>query len=245
MGMEISGCGRKRMKKGIREFAIGNEPLSVAQISEDGNDAFQITEEDWNDAFQALEARFFRTTVAASPVAHLPSQARLRFITWLLVAGPLRKQAVVRVADIPSMAMLIRNWAEATGLPLTGGTCDVCGVSGVLPVWIETMLEVYSPDDLRLLSWDEECNCLHSQPTATVNTYLEQRGVPETPLGRNSPVLRLLYELFVPSWPLFHWVVYRTRANNQAEYLTTFMDILRGPDQDLFTWDDADNSKFL
>ncbi|KAJ7883536.1 hypothetical protein B0H14DRAFT_2702157, partial [Mycena olivaceomarginata] len=104
---------------------------------------------------------------------------------------------------------------------------------------------VYSPDDLRLLSWDEECNCLHSQPTATVNTYLEQRGVPETPLGRNSPVLCLLYELFVPSWPLFHWVVYRTRANNQAEYLTTFMDILRGPDQDLFTWDDTDNSKFL
>jgi hypothetical protein len=40
-------------------------------------------------------------------------------------------------------------------------------------------------------------------------------------------------------------VVYRTGVNNQAEYLTTFMDILRGPDQDLFTWDDADDSKFL
>jgi hypothetical protein len=40
-------------------------------------------------------------------------------------------------------------------------------------------------------------------------------------------------------------VVYRTGANDRAEYLTTFMDILRGPDQDLFTWDDVDNSKFL
>jgi hypothetical protein len=84
-----------------------------------------------------------------------------------------------------------------------------------------------------------------SQPTATVNTYLGQCGVPETPLGRNSPVLCLLYELIVPSWPLFHWVVYRTGANDQAEYLTTFMDILCGPDPDLFTWDDADSSKLI
>jgi hypothetical protein len=148
-------------EEGIREFAIGNEPLSVSQIGEEGNNAFQITEEDWNNAFQALEARFSRTTVAASPVAHLPSQARLRFIAWLLVAGPLRKQTAIRAADIPGVAMLIYNWAQVIDLPLTGGTCDVCRVSGVLPVWIEIMLEVYSPDDLRLLSWDQECNCLH------------------------------------------------------------------------------------
>jgi hypothetical protein len=148
-------------EEGIREFTIGNETLSVSQISEDGNNVFQITEEDWNDAFEALEARFSRTAVAASPVAHLPSQARLRFIAWLVVAGPLRKQTVMRVADIPSIAMLIYSWAQVTDLPLTGGTCDVCGVSGVLPIWIETMLEIYSPDDLRLLSWNEECNCLH------------------------------------------------------------------------------------
>jgi hypothetical protein len=148
-------------EEGIREFAIDNQPLSVSQITEEGNDAFQITEEDWNDAFQALEARFSRTTVAASPVAHLPSQARLRFIAWLVVAGPLRKQTVIHVVEISSIATLIYSWAQVTDLPLTGGTCDVCGVSGVLPVWIETMLEVYSPDDLRLLSWDKQCNCLH------------------------------------------------------------------------------------
>ncbi|KAJ7883501.1 hypothetical protein B0H14DRAFT_3748766 [Mycena olivaceomarginata] len=169
-------------EEGIREFAIGNEPLS------------------------ALEARFSRTTVAASPVAHLPSQARLRFIAWLLVAGPLRKQTVIHVTEISSIAMLIYSWAQVS-----------------YPSGSKTMLEVYSPDDLRLLSWDQECNCLH----------------------RNSPVLHLLYELVVPSWPLFHWVVYRTGVNTRAEYLTTFMDILRGPNQDFFTWDDNDDHAFL
>ncbi|KAJ7883477.1 hypothetical protein B0H14DRAFT_1428654 [Mycena olivaceomarginata] len=140
--------------------------------------------------------------------------------------------------------MLIQNWARVTDLPWTGGTCGVCGVSGTLPVWIETMLEVYSPDDLRLLSWDRECYCLHSQLTATADTYLG-RGVPETPLGRNSPVFHVLYEFIIPAWALLLWVVYRTGANDRAEHLTTFMDILRGPDQDVFTWNDADNSKFL
>jgi hypothetical protein len=81
-----------------------------------------------------------------------------------------------------------------------------------------------------------------SQLTATANTYLE-RGVPETPLGRNS--FHVLYELVVRPWPLFLWVVYRTGANDQAEYLTTFMDILRGPYQDLFTWDEVDDSNFF
>jgi hypothetical protein len=97
-------------EEGIREFAIGlNEPLCIREM----------TEEDWANTFQALEARFSQTTVAASPVAHLPSQARLRFIAWLLVAGPLRKQTVIHVVDIPSIAMLIRNWAQVTNLPLT------------------------------------------------------------------------------------------------------------------------------
>ncbi|KAJ7810942.1 hypothetical protein B0H14DRAFT_3756171 [Mycena olivaceomarginata] len=82
-------------EEGIREFAIGNEPLSVSQIGEDGNDAFQITEEDWNDAFQALEARFFPDNGSRQSVA-----------------GPLRKQTAIRAADIPGVAMLIYNWAQ-------------------------------------------------------------------------------------------------------------------------------------
>ncbi|KAJ7878771.1 hypothetical protein B0H14DRAFT_1628906 [Mycena olivaceomarginata] len=187
-------------EEGIREFAITNELLSVSPT----------TEENWNEAFQALEARLSRTIVITSPLAHLPPQTRLRFIAWLLVAGPLKKDYMLQNGDNrdnPGIAMVIDTWAQVTDPPLTGGTCDVCKVSGILPVWIETMLEVYSLDDLRLLSRDHECNCLHSQLTATANTYLE-RGVPETPLGRNSPVFHVLYELVVRPWPLFLWVVY-------------------------------------
>ncbi|KAJ7883464.1 hypothetical protein B0H14DRAFT_1428456 [Mycena olivaceomarginata] len=133
-------------EEGIREFAIGNEPL-------------YICEEDWDDAVLALEMRFSRITVAANPVAHLPSQARLRFMAWLLVVVAFRE---CRISESPiSTTILIRDWAEATGLPLTGGTCNMCGVSGVLPVWIETMLEIYPRDDLRSLPWHYKCNCLH------------------------------------------------------------------------------------
>ncbi|KAJ7883532.1 kinase-like domain-containing protein [Mycena olivaceomarginata] len=222
-------------EEGIREFAISNEPLSISVMSEEG----------WNNAFHALEARFSRTTVAANLAAHLPSQARLRFMAWLLVVA-LRDYGVFEwpISRQDTTMILIRDWAEATGLPLTGGTCNMCGVSGVLPVWIETMLEIYPRDDLRSLPWHYKCNCLHSQLMATADTYLG-RGVPETPPGRNSPVFHVLYELVVPAWPLFLWVVYRTGANDRAEYLTTFMDILHGPDQDLFTWDEVDDSNFL
>ncbi|KAJ7318976.1 hypothetical protein DFH08DRAFT_819419 [Mycena albidolilacea] len=221
-------------EEGIREFAIANGLLSVSQM----------TEENWNDAFQALEARSSRTIVIASPLAHLPFKTRLRFIAWLLVAGPFRKDYISQNGGIPSIAMLIDHWAYVTDNPVNRGTCHACGVSDVLSVWIETMLEVYSRDDMEALPWDRDCNCLHSQLTTTADTYLGH-GVPETPLGRNSPVFHVLYELVVPAWPLFLWVVYRTGANDQVEYLTTFMDILHGPDQDLFTWDDTDDSKFL
>jgi hypothetical protein len=78
---------------------------------------------------------------------------------------------------------------------------------------------------------------------ATADTYLGQRGVPETPLESNSPVLHLLYELVVPFWPLLHWVVYRTGANGRAKRLAAFMDMIGGPDQDLITWDAEDESE--
>ncbi|KAJ7810948.1 hypothetical protein B0H14DRAFT_3150995 [Mycena olivaceomarginata] len=209
-------------EEGIREFAIRlTEPFVIREM----------TEEDWDNAFQALKTRFSRTTVAANPVAHLPSKARLRFMAWLLVVLALRGY---RIFESPISRQ------DST----TYDTDPRLGRS-VLPVWIETMSEVYLWDDLRSLPWPYKCNCLHSQLTATANTYPGQRGGFRIPLDRNSPVLHLLYELFVPTWPLILWVVYRTGANDRAEYLTTFMDILRGPDQDLFTWDDADESKLI
>ncbi|KAJ7883497.1 kinase-like domain-containing protein [Mycena olivaceomarginata] len=72
-----------------------------------------------------------------------------------------------------------------------------------------------------------------------------QYGVPGTPLGRNSPVFYMLYELVVPPWPLLLWVAYRTAANNRSERLTTFVEMIRGPgpdDQDLITWGEKDDS---
>ncbi|KAJ7797928.1 kinase-like domain-containing protein [Mycena olivaceomarginata] len=176
-------------EEGIREFAIGNEPL-------------YISEEDWDDAVLALEMCFFPDNGSR----------------------------------------------QSGGSPSLSSSTSLHGMASggrVLPVWIETMLEIYPRDDLRSLPWHSKCNCLHSQLTATANMYSGQHGVPEIPLDRNSPVLHLFYELVVPSWPLFHWVVFRAGANNQAECLTTFMDMIHGPDQDLFTWNDDDNCAFL
>ncbi|KAJ7318968.1 hypothetical protein DFH08DRAFT_970864 [Mycena albidolilacea] len=96
---------------------------------------------DWHTACWYLKERLGRTTVAATPLAHLTPQSRLRFVAWLLVAGPLRKKTILQNKRIPSITTMIRRWSKAIALPLIGETCDVCGVSGVLPVWIETMLE--------------------------------------------------------------------------------------------------------
>jgi hypothetical protein len=66
----------------------------------------------------------------------------------------------------------------------------------------------------------------------------------ETPLGKDSPVLHVLYETVVPPWLLLHWVAFRTTgvvSNDPTELLSTFLDLLHGPDQDLFAWDDHDD----
>jgi hypothetical protein len=139
-------------EEAIRKFV--NQDLRVSVI-------LQMPVTAWNTGCQALEARLSPATVAASPLAHLPPKTRLRFIAWLLVAGPLRTERVLLNEDISGISILIHSWAQVTGIPLTGGTCRVCGVSGVLPVWIETMLEVYSRDNVGSLPLDHKCNCLH------------------------------------------------------------------------------------
>jgi hypothetical protein len=119
-----------------------------------------MTEENWNYAFQALAVHLSRTIVIA-PLAHLPPQTRLRFIAWLLVAGLFQKDYISQYWGIPSIAMLIRRWARVVALPLTGGICQACRISDVLSVWIETMLAIYSRDDVGSLPWDHACDCLH------------------------------------------------------------------------------------
>jgi hypothetical protein len=57
---------------------------------------------------------------------------------------------------------------------------------------------------------------------------------------KESAILRVLYELAVPAWPLVLWVAFRTGVDDQLEPtpLHAFLDILSGPDRDIFAWDD-------
>lgn len=61
-------------------------------------------------------------------------------------------------------------------------------------------------------------------------------------LNEQSPILRILYELVVPFWPLVCWVAFRTSEKHQLNPLHTFLDGLGGPDRDLFTWENIDES---
>ncbi|KAF8140745.1 hypothetical protein K438DRAFT_1785437 [Mycena galopus ATCC 62051] len=142
------------------------------------------------------------------------------------------------------MNMLILEWASLTELlPENAESCNVCGVSGVLPIWIDTMLEVYSRDDLRSLPWHHKCRCLESQLAACARTYSGTRTVPEE-LGRSSPVLRVLYEVVVPPWLLLHWVTFCTvmKFDEADVQLSRFLDKIGGCENDIFDWDDNDNS---
>jgi hypothetical protein len=112
----------------------------------------------WNEACQALEMR--QSRAMASPLTHVTPQIRLYFMAWLMLAGPLRRDIRLegRVIDIDR---LVIDWA--TSLNLHDGVaepCDICGVSHLLPIWIETMLQVYSLNDLRSIPWHDKCDCL-------------------------------------------------------------------------------------
>lgn len=65
----------------------------------------------------------------------------------------------------------------------------------------------------------------------------------ETALNKDSTALRVLYELVVPRWPLIHWVAFRMVMDVQADRFGSFLDLLHGPDRDLFAWDDKDDAK--
>jgi hypothetical protein len=61
---------------------------------------------------------------------------------------------------------------------------------------------------------------------------------------RDSTALRVLFELVVSPWPLILWVAFRAVINDRTDLLQTFLDIVRGPDEDLFAWDDVDDTIF-
>ncbi|KAF7369136.1 Protein kinase domain-containing protein [Mycena venus] len=199
---------------------------------------------EWDDACRALSARLSRKTAPASsrPLAHLTPPIRLRFIAWLLLAGPLERTRILLDAGFPGIGSLIYDWANALQYLGPAATiCKVCRISHALPIWIATMLEVYSLEDVRSIPWYYECNCLDSELTAIACS--ERRTIPETFLGKGSPAFRVLYEVVVPLWPLLHWVAFRTTANDQTDPLPEFLHAIRGQDQDLFAWDDDDDSE--
>ncbi|KAJ7093746.1 kinase-like domain-containing protein [Mycena epipterygia] len=182
-----------------------------------------------------------------SPLTHVTAQIRLRFMAWLILVGPIRKEQRLdgQGSDF-YIPFLIFYWAKLLKLhDEAEETCDICTVSHLLPIWIETMLQVYSLDDLRSIHWHVECDCLDSFLTAIALSG--QCRAPERPPGKNSAVFWVLYELVVPLWPLLLWVAFRTMVNDRTDVLQTFLDSLNTSslDQDLFTWDDQDESALL
>jgi hypothetical protein len=125
----------------IEEFAMALPSESFAE---------SVKSMDWDKACQALETRQSRTMV--TPLAHVTSQIRLRFMAWLILVGPLRKDIRVEGHDI-HIDDLIFNWAKSLNLhDRAAETCDICQVSRLFPIWIETMIQVYSLDDLRSIN---------------------------------------------------------------------------------------------
>ncbi|KAF7343343.1 Protein kinase domain-containing protein [Mycena venus] len=194
----------------------------------------------WDDACRTIETHQTRSQPMTSPLVHLAPENRFRIIAWLMIAGPLRKSGRLQ-GGFSSIDLLIHDWAKSLILLGNAKTCDVCGVSGVLPVWIEVMLEVYMLEELQLISWDRECNCFEHHLTA--NASSKKCRVTGTPLGKDSILLRMLYELIVPRWPLVHWVAFRTVTDGRPDLPQTFIDLFSGPDQDLLSWDAEDDTE--
>ncbi|KAJ6551308.1 hypothetical protein B0H19DRAFT_165975 [Mycena capillaripes] len=187
----------------------------------------------WGDACHALKSRQSRTKVPASPLAHLAPHTRFRFIAWLLMTGPLKDLGGLR-----SIGVLILEWAELMNLRRDTKICDTCRVAHLLRIWSETMLTVYLYEDLYSSPWYHACNCFWSQLAATA-----LGSVPTKPLAKDSAVLRVLYELIVPPWLLVHWVTFRMVGSVLANPVQTFLDLLHGPDHDLFVWDARDETE--
>ncbi|KAJ7719092.1 hypothetical protein DFH07DRAFT_1067933 [Mycena maculata] len=152
----------------------------------------RFSETDWVDACRALGGRKDRTQ-RSPPLAHLDPRTRIRVIAWLITAAATRKG--------DGLEILITKWAEITVLQLKPESaqkiCLLCGVSHLLPMWMGTMLEVYSLDDLRSIPCRYHCKCLERQFDAHLDS-----------VGRNSLALPFLYELVVSPWPLILWTYF-------------------------------------
>ncbi|KAF8174671.1 hypothetical protein K438DRAFT_114731 [Mycena galopus ATCC 62051] len=199
-----------------------------------------MSEVQWADGRRALEARQLQHSHprTPSPVSHLTPQTRLRFIAWLIVANVHLKERGFTWMNI-GLDDLIEPWYFSLGLLTRTPECHHCRrrVSSI-NVWLETMLQVYSINDLQSIPWDQECTCFPDALAA----HSEQRPALKIRLERDSPIFRVIFEFVVTPWPLILWVAFRTLTKDQPYPLETFLDILRGPDHNLFTWDLDDHA---
>jgi hypothetical protein len=116
---------------------------------------------DWTVACQALETRQLERRRMASPLSHLTPQSRFRFMAWFIVAEVARK-GQLKTGHIGGLHDLIACWGMSLDIVGSHGErCRICGVSGILGIWLKTMLEVYMLDDLRLIPWYPECSCFN------------------------------------------------------------------------------------
>jgi hypothetical protein len=120
----------------------------------------ELSRTDWTKARRSLEEREARMK-SSSPLSHLTSSSRIRIMGWFIIAGPVR-HAHLRRGHCQTVNTLIWDWANSVDAiwNFTTPNCEVCGVSGWLDAWIETMLEIYSLRQLRSLPWHLTCNCL-------------------------------------------------------------------------------------
>ncbi|KAJ7713717.1 hypothetical protein B0H14DRAFT_3523246 [Mycena olivaceomarginata] len=129
----------------------------------------EMSASEWATACYALEARQFqhRHSRIVSPVTHLASQTRLRFIVWLFVANVRTKEQLQR-DDLDPWAGLLRSieyWrisvlsfvADYELEHLEASAC--CGISDLLNIWLGTMLQIYSVEELQWIPSYAFCNC--------------------------------------------------------------------------------------
>ncbi|KAJ6571609.1 kinase-like domain-containing protein [Mycena capillaripes] len=164
----------------------------------------------------------------------------MRVIRWLIITGPGRHESL-RGADWAAFHTLIRAWGNAEDA-LAYSVIHICrlceNVSQWLDLWITTMLEIYSCDDLRSIPWRYACQCLERK----LDVIHRESGHRE--LGRDCVVLsHVLYGLVVSPWPLILWVTFRLMEPTAADSFHLFLDIIRSSvTTGVFTWDGTDDA---
>jgi hypothetical protein len=148
----------RRQAEDIWFWEDEDEEYIKAFIDDRPDDRFflEMSEAEWSTACLALEARDRQQ--CPSPFSHLTPEARLRFTAWLIVVALYPK-----VYRFPRahLGVLLQSWSHSIAESQLPESCRFCGVSTHLNLWMETMLHIYSTDDLQSILWDYPCSCFH------------------------------------------------------------------------------------